>query len=163
MYFFSLCYSLLMPNAFSREDMTQSTLDIVARDYLWDYSSRDAVMQAAERMENVIPWLIVEEIENEIRFYHGKKGVFAVHALKDNLDPRTELLILKQMIQDSGYPIPGDIDLDVELLRGFMDALDRYSTVMYKDTLERFNERIQGQLTGIGCRVQKVEERIRKT
>ena len=162
MYFFGWCCWFFLANAVAREDMTQSTLDLVRRDYLWEYSPKEALMQAAEQLENVVPWLIIENEGDEIHFAHGTKGVFAVHPLSvEDLDPKVELSIIKQIVIDSSYPIPGDLDLDVELLRGYMDALDRYSTVMYKESLERFNERIQGQLTGIGCRVQKVEEGIR--
>ena len=149
-------------SAWARDGMVQTTLDVIERDYLWDYSPHEALISAAEQLEVVIPWLIVEYEDNALRLIHGEKGAFAVLPLPDQkIDVTSELFSIEQAIIESGYVIADDIRIDVELLRGYMNALDRYSTIMTRDSLTRFNERIQGQLTGIGCRVQKVDEGIR--
>ncbi|MAA78668.1 MAG: hypothetical protein CL916_05370 [Deltaproteobacteria bacterium] len=154
-------YCVFSP-ALARDGMVQTALDVIARDYLWDYSPHEALLSAAEQLEEVIPWLIVEYQEDSIHLIHGEKGVFAVLPIpSQSIDIMSEIFAIEQSILESGYRIDDDVRIDVELLRGYMNALDRYSTIMTRDSLTRFNERIQGQLTGIGCRVQRSDEGIR--
>ena len=148
--------------AWARDDMVQTTLDVIVRDYLWEYSPQEALVSSAEQLEAVIPWLIVEYKDDSIQLIHGEEGRFAVLPFQEqSIDVLSEMMAIEQAIRDSGFQLEQDLDIDVELLRGYMNALDRYSTVMNKDSLIRFNERIQGQLTGIGCRVQKLDEGVR--
>ena len=57
-----------------------------------------------------------------------------------------------------GYEIPEDIDLELELLYGVTQALDAYTVLLFSEKLKRFNERINGKLSGIGCRVRRHSE-----
>ena len=149
-------------SSWARDGMVQTTLDVIARDYLWDYSPHEALISAAEQLEVTLPWLIVEYEDDALQLIHGERGPFAVLPLPNqSIDVMSELFAIEQAIMESGYSIDDDVRIDVELLRGYMNALDRYSTIMTRDSLTRFNERIQGQLTGIGCRVQRVDEGIR--
>ena len=155
-------YYCFFSTASAQDDMSQVSLDIIARDYLWDYLPNEALFFAANRLEEVIPWLVVQSKDNTLQFVHGEDGVFGTLSIpKQNIDALAMLTAMEKIITNSGFPVPNDIELDIELLRGYMNSLDRYSTIMYKDSLEKFNERIQGQLTGIGCRVQKASEGIR--
>ena len=73
----------------------------------------------------------------------------------------TRLHNLGQLIQNSSYQVEEELDLNVAMLKGVARSLDRYSTVMYKESLRRFNERIRGKLSGIGCRIQKHKQGLK--
>ena len=66
---------------------------------------------------------------------------------------RLEDAIAARAALGGNAPLPDDLDLPVELLRGVSRALDRHSVVLAGDRLDAFNERLRGRLVGIGCRI----------
>ena len=137
--------------------------DLLAERYLWpeDVSASHAFSEAAEAAEDAIPWLIVEPAGMVVHLSHGEKGEFArldfrdlVGALAGSRGGISRALSgLEDAILALGEPIPADVDLPVELLRGASRTLDRHSVVLARDRLARFDERIRGKLVGIGSRI----------
>ena len=151
-----------------KDSIVEKAVSIIENNYLWesDLDANDALIEAAEAAEDAISWLIVEPGADGILLKHGEKGSFAMLP-KENLTYQTlpaELDELKNLIlagpaqlnKIEGKPvaIDAELDLSVELLKGVSRQLDRFSVVMHKEKLRRFNERIRGRLSGIGCRVQ---------
>jgi len=127
----------------------------------------EAFVQAAERAEAVVPWLICEPDGNTVTLIDASSGAEiqvqfggedetpGLAALPDGLDA------LQKGIEGFGTPIDKDIDLPVALLKGAARALDRHSVVMAKSRLAKFDERIKGKLTGIGAKLRMVDGVLR--
>lgn len=142
--------------------MYERALEIIREQYLYldDMSVSDAHIKAAEAAEDAIDWLIVTQEADQIVLRHGELGEFARQTVIDQ-----DLAALQEGLQElegaiaSGPGIlPEEVDVPVELLRGVSRALDRHSVVMYRDRLQRFNERIRGKLTGVGSQIRIVDE-----
>ncbi|MEL6348267.1 MAG: S41 family peptidase [Myxococcota bacterium] len=137
--------------------MYDRAVDLINERYLKidEFDAENSLLLAAEAVEDAIPWLVVEPAGEDISLRHGQRGEFALFepALDESEDLVIELERLEQTIRSSPYPIPDDVDLGVELLRGVSRALDRHSVVMYRGRLQRFDERIKGRLTGVGSRI----------
>lgn len=138
-------------------EMYIHALGIVEEQYLFldSFDRGEALWMAAEAAEDAIPWLLVHSADDEIILTHGEHGVFAQHRRSiDDMEQLIDALIaLERSIRQGPGPIPEDVDLTVSLLSGVGRAMDRHSVVMSKDRLERFNQRIQGRLTGIGAQI----------
>ena len=157
--------SMLCAPALAKESLVDTTIDVIEREYLWteDLVADQALIKAAESLESSIPWLIVDHDESRIKLSHGEYGIFATLPQRGLTYQRlsAQLHELARLIKESSYPLEDDLDLEVVMLRGVARTLDRYSTVMYKESLRRFNERIRGKLSGIGCRIQAHERGLR--
>ena len=145
--------------AWAEDDIVQKSISIIDRDYLWveDLAVAEAFSWAAEAAEESIPWLIVEPSEKGVELRHGEKGVFSFLPYEDieYKDLAGQIHRLAAEIRKAPATLADDIDLEVTLLQGIGYSLDRYSVVMHKESLKRFNERIKGRLSGIGCRIQR--------
>jgi C-terminal peptidase prc len=158
----------LSTDAAAGDNIAPKAISIIERNYLWDdeLDPSQALVEAAEAAEDAIPWLIVEVEEDpafEIRLIHGESGEFGrmPYRLTSFGDLRVALTKLEVAIRSGPGPIEDSLDLEVEFLRGIGRSLDRYSIIMHKDRLRRFNERIKGKLSGIGCRVRKQSDGLR--
>ncbi len=130
-----------------------------------------AVVESAAAAEAVLPWLMVESDEAEIRLRHGELGLvgriprsepgFAeLPGLLSDLED--QLRAAGALARDGAQPygIPDSVDLPVELLRGVARALDRHSVILSGDRLSRFDERISGKLQGIGARIRRKADHL---
>jgi C-terminal peptidase prc len=134
--------------------LTERALELVNDHYLHpeSFSTTDAFAGAAEALERVIPWLIVEERGRDVVLSHGARGALATLRVDGShvLDLVPALARLESAVAGAGEPLPPGIDLEVEMLKGVTTALDPHSTILTDERLERFDERISGKLTGIG-------------
>jgi carboxyl-terminal processing protease len=148
--------------ATASSSMYQRMASLISERYLLieDLDVSEAFVSAAEEAEGDIPWLIVEPQEGGVILSHGQLGVPHPVFFEPEGAPAEAILDLPQAlgrldraIRGIEAEIPEEVDLSVTLLKGVARALDRNSTVMAKDRLERFDERIRGRLTGIGSRI----------
>lgn len=141
------------------QEMIVQTLDLVKEKYLWldDLEVHAALVSAAEELESHIPWLIVEEVNGVVSFRKGQEEPFLTVNIQDKGMDEVELVLFTYLsgLENSSQTFPPDVDLEIVLLDGFAREMDRYSIMMYKDRLTSFNERISGNFSGIGCRIQK--------
>lgn len=143
------------------QEMIVHTLDMVKEKYLWldDLEVHAALVSAAEELESHVPWMIVEEVDGSVSFRKGQEEPFLTVNIQEKGIDEVELVLFTFLsgLQNSSQVFPEDVDLEVVLLDGFAREMDRYSIMMYKDRLTSFNERISGNFSGIGCRIQKHE------
>ena len=141
------------------QEMIVQTFDLIKEKYLWldDLEVHAALVSAAEELESHVPWVIVEENDGIVSFRKGQETPFLTVNIQDKGIDEVELVLFTYLsgLQNSSQIFPEDVDLEVVLLDGFAREMDRYSIMMYKDRLTSFNERISGNFSGIGCRIQK--------
>jgi C-terminal peptidase prc len=156
----SIFFLLLTTFAFAQE-MTVRSVDLIRRKYLWydDLDPKLALISAAEELEREIPWIIVEDSNDQIFISKGNDTPFGTVNISNATMANVEsyLFQLSSAMNNTPTKLDKDVDIELVLLDGFSRELDRYSILMYKDSLENFNERISGKFSGIGCRVQKNE------
>ncbi|MBM74398.1 MAG: hypothetical protein CMK59_03285 [Proteobacteria bacterium] len=145
--------------------LSSEVLETLDEQYLWpeDLDKKAALQRAAEQLEDKIPWLIATSTADKIILSHGEIGIFgSVLYPKDYRSLEWSLVELELMVQgfsdEIKVELPEGFDLKLELLYGVTKSLDSYTTLMYADRLDRFNERIKGRLVGIGCRVRSVPD-----
>lgn len=160
---------LLRPSLAAERALYQQAVDRVQRDYLRpeQLDAGRALRLAAEAAAQAVPWLLVESTRLEsgrerVRLVHGADGPFATVELLAGDGGWEGLPNALGQIEDAVVAragregLPG-VDLPVELLRGAVRSLDRHTAVLAGDRLEAFNERLQGRLVGIGCRIGRQE------
>lgn len=157
-----LSYFLYLPPVQAQE-LTVQTMDMVRRKYLWieDLEVETALISAAEELEMHIPWIIVQQQEHQLSLHVGQQEPFYTIDTTDVTFDNIEVKLFELMLgvtKASPLELPEDMDVELVLLDGFAREMDRYSVMMYKDRLTSFNERISGNFSGIGCRVQKREQ-----
>lgn len=128
-------------------------VDLVDRLYLYpeDIDAARLLDHAARGLAERVDWLMVESDGRAVYLRHGDGhsiGSVSV-ATMDTLP--AALRALEQLVRDSGYAVPEDVDLRVEILRGLTLGLDRYSRLLEGDKLERFDVRLKGTLVGVGA------------
>lgn len=137
----------------------ERTTDLIAEHYLRldDLSVERAYDEALDAAAAALPWLVVRREGEERVLIHGAQGEFARLRLVEPgrsatlTDLAPALARVEDAIRDQGAPLPDELDLAVELLRGAARALDRHSSVLAGGRLERFDERISGKMSGIGA------------
>ena len=153
--------------AFAEPEASSLFDDVISHieeDYLWteDIQARNAMIQAAERLETLLPWLLIDTTENHLILRHGEgMEIGRIPFPTYYRDIENNLKILQGLVireSRKGYEIPEDIDLELELLYGVTQSLDAYTVLLFSEKLKRFNERINGKLSGIGCRVRRHSE-----
>ena len=159
---FALLSYLLSTPVVEAQELTVQTMDMVRRKYLWleDLEAKTALISAAEELEMHIPWIIVRQNDTSITLHLGQQEAFHTVGIEDVNFDNVEVKLFEILLGvTKNAPLPVDEELDVELilLDGFAREMDRYSVMMYRDQLTNFNERISGNFSGIGCRVQKNE------
>ena len=155
-----MLFSLLTSVAFSQQ-MTVHSMELIRQKYLWlsDFDAKTALISASEELEREIPWLIVDKKEEIIRLRKGKEEPFFSLDVSDATMDTVDIYLFRLVSAMKKPPkeLEKDVDVELLLLDGFTRELDRYSLMMYKEQLQSFNERISGNFSGIGCRVQKVD------
>ena len=155
-----MLFSLLTSVAFSQQ-MTVHSMELIRQKYLWfsDLDAKTALISASEELEREIPWLIVDQNEEIIRLRKGTEDPFFSIDVSDATMDTVDLYLFRLVSAMKKPPkdLKEDVDVELLLLDGFTRELDRYSLMMYREQLESFNERISGNFSGIGCRVQKVD------
>jgi carboxyl-terminal processing protease len=161
-----ILYWLLCGLSLANTPMYERMATLVSANYLTveDLNVADAFVMAAEEAEGDIPWLIVEAADEGVFLRHGLEDSGVTVEFHPSSDPGLAVLEmpaalsrLETAILGLGHELPEDLDLGVTLLRGMARALDKNSTVMARDRLARFNERIRGRLTGIGARIGQLD------
>jgi len=69
------------------------------------------------------------------------------------------LAALEDLVLASGHDV-GEVDLRLSILQGVTGGLDRYSTVLSGERLNRFDVRLKGTLVGVGLTVNLVNDRL---
>ena len=105
---------------------------------------------AAEQLTDRIEWLMADVSGNRVELRHGDSPPFATVEVGGLDDLPRALAALEAAVRDAGHPIRDDLQLDVQVLKGATERLDRHSALLAGRRLERFEERISGKLTGIG-------------
>ena len=156
-----MLFSLLTSVAFSQQ-MTVHSMELIRQKYLWlsDLDAKTALISASEELEREIPWLIVEQDQEIIQLRKGKDDPFFSIDVSDATMDTVDIYLFRLVSAMKKPPrdLEEDVDVELLLLDGFTRELDRYSLMMYREQLESFNERITGNFSGIGCRVQKVDQ-----
>lgn len=132
----------------------QRTIDLVDGLYLYpEKVDAGAMLQAsAASLSEAVHWLLVDGEGTSINLRHGD-GTLIGSVNVASIDTLPAALVsIERMVRSTGKPL-GDVDLQLELLKGMTESLDRYSRVLAGDRLDRFDVRLKGTLVGIGLTV----------
>jgi carboxyl-terminal processing protease len=109
---------------------------------------RRMFLAAGHRLEDRVEWLLVEEDQDSLHLRRGDGRWHATVPLRSSLP--SALAQLEDAVRSAGLPAPAEEDVRVALLRGMVDGLDRYTTILHGEGLDRFDERLSGSVDGIG-------------
>lgn len=118
-------------------------------------------LDAGEQLEQRIEWLLVESRGWELRLSDGTGAWHTEVRLDATSDVPAALARLEDAVRAAGRPIDAEVDPRVEILRGMVHRLDRHSIVLHGSSLQRFDERLSGTLSGIGVSLQVAEGQLR--
>jgi len=143
-------------------DLYRSALNRIENVYLWrDSLEMEAVLEAvAAQIEADIEWAMVEVEPDRLTLYHGGGQRLGEVKIRDWEALYGGLVALESVLRNADAPIDDDLDLEVVLLRGVADALDRHSRVLYGEKLKSFDKRLKGTLSGIGARIGVVDNAV---
>ncbi len=133
----------------------RGALRLVDERYLWPERIVPEAMfrAAADRLESEVEWLQSTEDGRVVKLRGGRWTTTV--RLGDDL--AGTLAELEDAVRAAGLPLDDDLDLRAEILRGALSTLDRHSVVLSGDSLERFDERLSGTLTGIGVTLRDID------
>lgn len=136
-------------------------LDLVERHYLRPEQIAAETMLAAagERLETDIEWLLVDADGPTLRLHDGLGRWQAEVTMGPPGELPLALAAVEDAVRGSGLPL-GEADPRVSLLRGAFSTLDRHSVVLHAEGLERFDERLNGTLSGIGATIGLRDRRL---
>ena len=128
--------------------------------YLWrdDVEPPELVQSSAHHLEKRVTWLLVEDTEAGVRLSHGD-GRFLGSVEAASWEDLVPALARIQALLEGAGDLP-EIDLEVALLSGLVDGLDRHSRVLYGESLVSFDKRLSGTLSGIGTRISVVDNQL---
>ncbi len=130
--------------------------------YYEQIDPQELLCLAAERLEPEVPWLFVSRVDEGVRLAGPEDrelGVVSVGEL-DELGPALQQL--RQLVDEAGLPLDPELRLDVELLRGMVGGVDKYTRIdVDRQTSKR--ETIRGVYSGIGIRTREKEGAYRIT
>lgn len=137
------------------------SVDLVERLYLHSdaVTPNEMLLAAAHGLSKRVEWLMVELDQGVVRLRHGKGRSLGEATASTYAQLPAALHSFELAVQGSGYDY-GGYDLQLLLIGGMTDALDRYSRVLAGDGLERFDVRLKGTLTGIGVSLERVDEQL---
>lgn len=145
--------------AFAAEpDVYRAALRHVDERYLWPENIDHEAMfrAAADRAEARVEWLTVNE--------SGTNAVLSSGRWKQTVRYTGDLPLALQQLEDgirrAGLPLPENLDLRAELLTGALSTLDRHSVALAGESLDRFDERLSGTLTGIGVTLRLIDDHL---
>lgn len=136
----------------------QSALGRIDERWLWpeQIDHREMFTAAGRSLEESVGWLLVTPTATGLHL-EGERWATNVAM---NTDFPTALAALEDAVRTAGMPLPADVDLRVEILRGVVSTLDRHSTVLHAEGLERFDERLSGTLSGVGVTIGLADARL---
>lgn len=143
------------PNAYER------TVGLVERLYFYPQlvHAGNLLHGAADELADDIPWLLVDKPDDStVVLRHGGDEVLGSLHVEEMSQLPDVLEALESMVRASGHPIEEDLDIALSLLDGATQALDRYSSVLYGDSLSRFDVRLKGTIVGIGCQLRMQDD-----
>ncbi len=134
------------------EELYASGIRLIQDRYLYPETiTAEALLEGAtEQLTDRIEWLMAEVDGNSVILRHGEDEPFATIEVGGLDDLPRAMASLETAVAGAGWPIRPDMKLDVQILRGATERLDRHSALLAGRRLERFEERISGKLTGIG-------------
>lgn len=141
-------------------EIYEKTAALLRAHYLWEerLDWRQMFQRAGQQLEERIEWLLVESPSPDRLLLRDGAGRWQAEVvMPDEAGLPLALARLEQEVARAGLPLsspsePG-LALPTELLRGAVRVLDRHSAVLAGESLERFDERISGTLTGIGATI----------
>ncbi len=144
----------------SSHALWEAALERIEGLYLWrdEVDPHELVQSAAHNLERRVTWLLVADTEGGVRLSHGDgRFLGAVNAAEwEDLVPA--MARIQALLEGAGN-LP-DVDLEVALLSGLVDGLDRHSRVLYGESLVSFDKRLSGTLSGIGTRISVVDNQL---
>jgi carboxyl-terminal processing protease len=147
--------ALFVPGALAGDQaLYERAVQLVEDHYLHaETLSRDAMLAgAADQLETRIEWLLVDSAGSGVSLKDGSgKWQATVRLEGDGL--AAAFSRLEDAVRGAGLPLDDDLDLRVEILRGAARSLDRHSVILFADSLERFDERLSGTLSGVGATI----------
>jgi carboxyl-terminal processing protease len=134
------------------EELYGSAIRLIQDRYLYPETlTAEALLAGAtEQLCDRVVWLMAEVEGNRVTLRHGDDPPFATVEVGGLADLPRALAALEAAVAESGYPLEPTLELEVALLKGATERLDRHSALLAGRRLERFEERISGKLTGIG-------------
>ncbi len=134
------------------EELYSSAIRLIQDRYLYPETvTAELLLEgAAEQLVDRIEWLLMEPEGNEVLLRYGQDEPFACIEVGGLDDLPRALAALEVAVRDAGYPIDPDLALEVQILKGATERLDRHSALLAGKRLSRFEERISGKLSGIG-------------
>ncbi len=137
-------------------------VDLVERHYLRPEAVDAAEMfrAAGRQLEGRVEWLLVDAGTDTLQLRDGGgKWSAEVRLLSADELPQA-LARLEDAVRGAGLPLDEEFDPRVEILRGAIRTLDRHSVILHAASLERFDERLSGVLSGIGSTLSLREDRL---
>ncbi|MCB9742046.1 MAG: PDZ domain-containing protein [Alphaproteobacteria bacterium] len=117
----------------------------------------------AERLEIEIEWLMVDVDGCALTLTRGGDEPLGTTVIVDQPDLGRALAELSARIEaaespeDLAHTLDG-VALDVVMLKGVTDALDRHSRVLYGERLRAFDKRLKGTFHGVGLTLEDREK-----
>lgn len=137
------------------EDLYRSALERIDSVYLWrdELEMRDVLDDVGRQIESDLEWAMAEVDGDRLTLSHGDGQLIGSVRVRDWSELHQGLIDLEGLIRGADQELDEDLDIDVVLLRGVSDALDRHSRVLYGEKLKSFDKRLKGTLSGIGARI----------
>lgn len=138
--------------AHAQDDLYTSAIRVVQDRYLFPESvtAQSMLSSAVKQLTDNIAWLMAEDTGSSIIIYDAETWLGEVSVTDLNDLPRA-LSQLESIVASHSRKV--DDDLEIHILKGAIESLDRPSTILTGERLESFNERLKGTLTGIGAKV----------
>ncbi len=129
-------------------------LDLVERHYLRpeQIELEEMLAAAGERLESDLEWLLVDTQGPTVVMRDGLGAWTTTVVMEEPGGLALAMAAIEDAVVGAGLPM-GKVDARVSLLRGALSTLDRHSTVLHAEGLERFDERLNGTLSGIGATI----------
>lgn len=139
----------------------QETVRLIGSLYLRPEEVDSSVLlrAAARGLADELHWLLVEAEGNTVYLRHGDGTAIGSLSVANMQTLPEALASLEDLVRASGYDL-GDTDLRLAILEGVTDGLDRYSTVLSGDRLNRFDERLKGTMVGVGVTMRLRDEQL---
>lgn len=148
--------ALLVPVALAGDHPLYARALGLIDDHYLDPSRVDRVamfVEAGRQLESRVEWLMVDEDGGTLKLRDGAGSWHAEVSLRSDDELPYALARLEDAVVQAGMPLGPEVDVRVEILRGAVKTLDRHSTILFADGLERFDERLSGTLSGVGATI----------
>jgi carboxyl-terminal processing protease len=117
---------------------------------------------AARGLARQVHWLLVDTDGDTVYLRHGDGTALGSLSVASLSTLPEALATLEDLVTASGHGLDG-VDVRLGILEGLTDALDRYSTVLSGDRLNRFDVRLKGTMGGVGFTLRLVDDGLEVT